>query len=207
MRFYEIRDIAKQRLSVNDSQLNDDIEPESWVDYVNEAYNTLILELQSQAPRENIVEYIDMAWPEGSLTLNLPDVLIDVPIYQIVQVDTSGNPCGDFPGYFETKNTLRTPSGYANIGFNIRVYFLRSAEKWDGGDGQTPLMVEERFHWLLVWRTLITIKSTVDKSVPDKWEKESEKLSFLFFKEHVARPIAQRGRTRLPNAPLTRPLV
>lgn len=209
MLFIDIKRIAQKRLVANDSQLNDSISPESWVEYVNESYNKVLMDWQTKVPREVKVESYDDEWPEGELTFELPVAIRESIIHQIVLVNTEGVPVGTFPGYFEKKNVLRVPVGFSVSEFPLRFYYIPVAEKWTSIDdvGSSPLFVPDRHCPLIVWETLILAKSIADREIPDRWEIFRQQAEFLFFKENMARPQATGASIKLPGAPLLRPIV
>lgn len=211
MKFIDIYNTSRERLAANDSQLNDSISPASWTIYIWEAYNSILMDLQAHAPREATVESMDITWPAGEQTFDLPSNLRDMIFYQIIQINEAGVPSQEFVGYFETRNRLRISPGYTAFNMNLRLYFLPVAEKWAGPDldeASSPLFVPDRHCPLIIWQTLIHVKSIYDRGdAPAFWTQMHEIARMAFFKENMARPIAKRARIRLPDAPMLRPLI
>lgn len=202
----QIREAVKRRLNMNASQLDDSIDPAGWLDFINEAYSDTWKLVRNTAPRECTVESVDFTWPAGANTYTLPTELKNATIYQIIQVNAQGVPCGSFWGFFEKRNVLRLPPGSPVGGLTFRIYFIPEAEELTG-DTSVPQLIPPQHHDVIMWECLNTVKALFDKEVPERWESTLEDLKFLLCKEFMARPINDRARIRLPDAPLIRPTV
>lgn len=201
----EIRANCKVDMNVNDSQLNDNISEATWNRLINQAYNKAWKELRTQVAREATVQSHDFAWDAGQLTMDLPLVLRNATLHQIVQVNASGIPIQEFPGFFETRNKLRLNS-LLPYSATLRAYFIPEAETLTN-DSDTPQLIPPQHHDFIEWETLLLVKQLQDKEIPEAWQKRYDALKFSLFNEFKSRPFNPRPGIRLPGAPMLRPLL
>ncbi len=201
----ELRDNCKADLNVNASQIADDISEATWNRLINQAYNKVWKELRTQVSREAVVQSVDIQWPSGALTMDLPLNLQNATLHQIFEVTSQGVPLRDFPGFFETRNVLRIYGAYP-YNATLRVYFIPEAEPL-AVDSDSPTLIPPQHHDFIEWETLILVKQLQDKEVPAMWSKRYDELKFSLFNEFKSRPFNPRPAIRLPGAPMARPLI
>lgn len=201
----EIRANCKFDLAVNDSQLNDNISGASWNRLINQSYNKVWKELRTQVAREATVQSVDFAWESGALTMDLPVLLRNATLHQLIEVNTSGIPIGEFRGYFETRNKLRIYGSFPYTA-TIRAYFIPEAETLVN-DSDTPQLIPPQHHDFIEWETLLLVKQLQDKDIPEAWTKRYNDLKFSLFNEFKSRPFNPRPGIRLSGAPMLRPLL
>lgn len=204
----EIIDFAQFGLSVNDSQLNDSIDPARWIQLVQMAYKNVWIRARNKVARSQLLAAVDSTWPAGSATFTLPTTPVNLQqalIYDILFLDDSGNPYDRFGGYFETRNVLRIYPGAvpSAAAFNMRFYIIPEAEVLDAGT--SPLLIKDAHHEVIAWECLKTVKMLADKEVPQKWEEKLEDLEFHLFSELKSRPIVNRPNIISMDAPMARP--
>ncbi len=205
MNLGEIRAAVKFGLNVDDSQLDDHISDASWNRLINQSYNKAWKELRTQVSREATVQSYDFAWDSGEQTMDLPTVLRNATLHQLIQVTSTGVPIGEFPGYFETRNSLRLYGSFPYTA-TIRAYFIPEAELLID-DISVPQLIPPQHHDFIEWETLLLIKQLQDKDIPEAWQKRYDALKFSLFNEFKSRPFNPRPGIRLPGAPMARPLL
>lgn len=201
----EIRNNVKFSLNVNASQLDDSILDADWNRLIQQAYNKAWKELRTAVAREATVEQYDFTWASGALTMELPGPLKNATLHEIWEVNTSGIPIREFPGYFESRNFLRIYGVYPYTA-TLRAYYIPEVEQLDT-DTSVPVLIPPQHHDLLEWETLLLVKQLQDKDIPDSWQKRYDALKFSLFNEFKSRPFNPRPTIRLKGAPMNRPLL
>lgn len=201
----EIRENCKFDLNFNASQEDDSILDADWNRLIQQAYNKAWKELRAAVAREATVEQYDFTWTAGALTMELPVPLKNSTLYDLYEVNTSGIPIREFPGYFESRNFLRIYGVYP-YNATLRAYYIPEVESLEN-DSDTPRLIPPQHHDLLEWETLLLVKQLMDRDIPPSWQERYDALKFSLFNEFKARPINQRTGIRLKGAPLTRPLL
>lgn len=201
----EIRENCKFDMNVNSSQDDDSILDANWNRLIQQAYNKAWKELRTAVAREATVEQYDFTWESGALTMELPTVLKNATLYDLWEVNTSGIPIREFPGYFESRNFLRIYGVYP-YNATLRAYYIPEVEQLEV-DEQVPLLIPPQHHDLLEWETLILVKQLQDQEIPDSWQTRYDALKFSLFNEFKSRPLNARPTIRLKGAPMNRPLL
>lgn len=202
----ELRTRCKLFLNVNDSQLDDSISVNSWAAIIQQAYADVWGRMRGQVSRASILVSTDLTWPAGQQTMTLPTNLWDAVIYDIWQLDGSGNPLIQFNAFFETRNVLRNPSiSWNAAGYQLRVYYIPEVEALTS-DSSTPRLIPLQYHSVIVWEALRIVKMLYDKEIPPSWEKKMEEIEYVMVKEQSTRPVAQRANIVLATNPMARPL-
>lgn len=200
----ELIDFASFGLSVNDSQFNDAIAPDRWKQLVQMAYKNVWSRFRTIAPRSALLTYIDKTWTAGSFTYSLPIDLRNALIYDILYVDSNGNPFDRVGAYFESKNVLRLGVGSGlSTDFQMRFYYIPEVELLTGGS--SPLLILPQHHEAVAWEALKVVKMLADKEVPEGWLTNLESLEYQMFNEAKSRPLASRPNVISVDAPMIRP--
>lgn len=206
MNLGQLRAKVQTYMNVNSSQLPDDLTTANWNSFINDGYKNLWLRVRAQVSRSNLLASIDLTWPAGSQTFTLPANLQDAAIYDMWQVDSSGNPLIQFCGFFETRNVLRLPMWPQGFqGFTLRVYYIPETEDM-ANDSDSPSLIPASHQEVIVWEALKIVKILLDKAIPDSWVRRCDDVEFVLVKELATRPISSRSNIKLATNQMNRPL-
>lgn len=205
MTLQQLIDFAKLSLNVNASQLNDDLTLTQWQAFMQAAYEDCWVRFRNQVSRDYFLASTDLQWTAGAATYTLPTQLQNAVIYDIVYLDTMGNPYSRWQGTFETRNVLRlaqfgavTPSA-----FPFRVYYIPEPETLTLSS--TPALIPPIHHKVIAWEALITVKELLDKEVPQSWMDHRDSIEMMLVKECSKRPVAARANIVSLDTPILRP--